>query len=190
MAKGVTETATMAGWQAEFIERFGLIVEAGFPRSTARVLGWLIVCEPPHQSADQLQSMLHLSAGSVSSAVALLIRVSFVERITFPGDRRTYYRLAPGGWNRAIHERARGLTAARVVAENALRDAGRHPRLEELRDVYAWWEARFADLVEAYDDATKNQRAGGALRVRRTRPLDGQLRTRSGGRETNGRSRR
>jgi hypothetical protein len=37
--------------EREFIERSGLFYEAaGGPRTAGRILGWLLICDPPHQS--------------------------------------------------------------------------------------------------------------------------------------------
>jgi len=63
-----------------------------------RILGWLMICEPPHQSSSDLVEKLELSAGTVSTQIRVLERVLFVERITFPGDRVSYYQLKPDVW--------------------------------------------------------------------------------------------
>lgn len=63
-----------------------------------RILGWLMICEPPHQSSSELVEKLELSAGTVSTQIRVLERVLFVERITFPGDRASYYQLKPDVW--------------------------------------------------------------------------------------------
>lgn len=67
-------------------------------RSAGRILGWLMVCDPPHRSAPELVEGLDISAGSVSTQTRLLEEIGFVERITFPGDRVTYYQLKPDVW--------------------------------------------------------------------------------------------
>ena len=67
-------------------------------RSAGRILGWLMICEPPHQSATELVAALEISTGSVSTQVRFLEELAFVERVTFPGDRVTYYQLKPDVW--------------------------------------------------------------------------------------------
>ena len=57
-----------------------------------------MICEPPYQSSSDLVEKLELSAGTVSTQIRVLERVLFVERITFPGDRASYYQLKPDVW--------------------------------------------------------------------------------------------
>jgi DNA-binding transcriptional regulator GbsR (MarR family) len=141
----------IAEWQETFVEQFGLLGDVGLPRSVTRVLGWLVVCQPRHQPAEQLQSILRLSAGSVSAATTMLVRAEIVERVTFPGDRRIYYQLPPEGWHRLIRTRVQLLARARQVAEQALDAAGEQgdERLTGMRDFYGELEA---DLVRLLDE--------------------------------------
>lgn len=67
-------------------------------RTAGRILGWLMICEPPHRSAAELVEGLDVSSGSVSTQIRLLESLNFVERLTFPGDRVTYYQLKPDVW--------------------------------------------------------------------------------------------
>lgn len=67
-------------------------------RTAGRILGWLMICEPAHQSASELVEALEISTGSVSTQVRFLEELQFVGRITFPGDRITYYQLKPDVW--------------------------------------------------------------------------------------------
>jgi DNA-binding transcriptional regulator GbsR (MarR family) len=137
-------------WKEEFVEQVGLLADSGLPRSVARVLGWLVVCQPHHQSAEQLRARLRLSAGSVSGAVAMLVRAEIVARVSFAGDRRTYYRLRPDGWQRLLRTRLQLLTEARQVAEQALVAAGDEgdERLRGMRDFYGLLEAEFVRLLD------------------------------------------
>lgn len=57
-----------------------------------------MICEPPYRSAAELAEQLQLSTGSVSTQTTNLERVGFLERVTFPGDRLTYYQMPPGVW--------------------------------------------------------------------------------------------
>jgi len=85
--------------QHEFIETMGRWWETTTGgRSAGRILGWLMICEPAHQSAPDLIEALGLSTGTVSTQIRVLEGILFVERITFPGDRATYYQLKPDVW--------------------------------------------------------------------------------------------
>ena len=168
MITTVATTTPAATWRETFVEEFGLLAEAGLPRSVARVLGWLVVCEPRYQSAEQLRTTLRLSNGSVSSAVSMLARAGFASRVSFPGDRRIYYQLQSEGWQRLLRDRVHVLGQARAVAEQALDASGdpAHARLREMRDVYGWLESTLTRLVEEYPKAART-----APRVRARHPV-------------------
>lgn len=85
--------------QHDFIEHMGRWWETGTGSRTAgRILGWLMICEPPHRSGNQLAEELDVSRGSVSTQIRLLESLNFVERLTFPGDRARYYQMKPDVW--------------------------------------------------------------------------------------------
>jgi hypothetical protein len=137
-------------WRAAFVEGFATVgYDIGLPRSMTRLLAWLVVYDPPHQSAQQIRAGLRLSAGSVSTATAGLTRIGIVERLAFAGDRRTYYRIGPGGFRSLLEARVVVLGDLRRIAQSALDAGGREPdgRLCEMRDFYAWCEGRFTELL-------------------------------------------
>ncbi len=121
----------------------------GTPRAVLRVLGWMVVCQPPEQTASDLQENLELSAGSVSAAARSLCDVGMLERSTRPGGRRIYYRLREHAWEKALAARFRALTQVRRVAERAIHAAGggADERLTQMRDTYALVEAGIDELL-------------------------------------------
>jgi DNA-binding transcriptional ArsR family regulator len=138
-------------WRAQFVEHFGVVgYDMGLPRTMTRLLGWLVICDPPHQSAQQLQRALRLSAGSVSTGLGELTRAGLVERISFPGDRHTYCRIKPNGWQQLLAARIRVLVEIRDLADRALTAAGGEAdhRLLELRDFYASFERLMAGILD------------------------------------------
>jgi DNA-binding transcriptional regulator GbsR (MarR family) len=82
--------------EKQFIEEFALYFEqSGFPRMPGRILAWLLICDPPHQSINQLVKALHASKSSVSTGIKHLIEAGFAEKMSFPGVRCDYVRLRP-----------------------------------------------------------------------------------------------
>ena len=78
----------------DFVERMGGSFESvGLTRLAGRMLGWLLICDPPHQSSDQLAVALRASSGGVSTTARQLIQYGFVERFGVPSDRRAFFRL-------------------------------------------------------------------------------------------------
>jgi DNA-binding transcriptional regulator GbsR (MarR family) len=163
------DAAEPAAWQRQFVEQVGLYADVGLPRSLARVLAWLVVCEPHHQSAEQLRAVLKLSSGAVSSATRMLVRFGIVARISFPGDRRIYYELHPDGWHRLMRIRLQELAGVRHVAEEAMQAAHGQDdeRLRGMRDFYADCEVQFAKLLNGEADAMGKQ---APVRGRRRKP--------------------
>jgi DNA-binding transcriptional regulator GbsR (MarR family) len=148
-ARRVVAKPPVPDWRQSFVEELGVLAfDVGIPRATVRVLAWLVVCDPPQQSAPGIQNALHLSAGAVSAATRTLIGIGMLERAAHPGDRHMYYQLRAGGWELALRSRLRTLTGIREVADRALLAAtGADDRLHDLRDVYAWFENRLDELL-------------------------------------------
>ncbi|HVB90857.1 MAG TPA: MarR family transcriptional regulator [Acidimicrobiales bacterium] len=147
--------APVAQWRQRFIEDLGgLVVDYGTPRAVVRVLGWMVVSDPPEQSAREIQEELTLSAGSVSAAVRMLADAGMLERVSHPGDRHIYYRLRPEGWALALAARLRSLVQLRQVADRALQAAGPEAdhRLLSMRDTYSRIEVRMAELLPQSPD--------------------------------------
>lgn len=106
--------------QMTFVEQVGRFWEAGTGSRTAgRILGWLMISDPPAQSSADLVAMLGVSAGSVSTQIRHLEQLRLVERITFAGDRARYYQLRPHAWSRLVEEELNRIVEMRKLAEAA-----------------------------------------------------------------------
>ena len=139
-----------------FVEEVGIMLEldAAAPRMVGRVLGWLLVCEPPEQSAAELADFLQASKGSISTATRVLLRLGMVERVRARGDRFDRFRVRPGAYDEAIWRQDQYTRPRRILkmGMDALADEppARRERLEDLDEMYAWWEERIAALHEEY----------------------------------------
>lgn len=157
----IEPTGPLPSWRHDFVERVAARSELGLPLSLARTLAWLVVCDPPHQSAGQLASQLRLSAGSVSTATSTLLRAGIARRRTIPGDRRTFYELDPHGWQRLLAGRLAMLTQVRVSAETALAVDGANGRLLAMRDLLVACETGLAPVL---GDGSGSSSSGGGGR--------------------------
>lgn len=140
----------------DYADEIGVFFEDnGLPRMSGRVLGWLLVCDPPHQSAEEIAAALQASRSSISMAMQLLQRNGAVERYAMPGSRRTYYRLTPGFWLREAEEKAAIAAKWRKLADRGLSiladrsDEGRQ-RLQEMHDMYAFLEEEYMRLRDTW----------------------------------------
>lgn len=59
----------------------------GVPPMTGRVAGWLLICDPPRQSAGELADALRASRSAIGGAVATLENWGFAQRSRAAGER-------------------------------------------------------------------------------------------------------
>ncbi len=147
--RGRPHNSLLPQWPSSFVEELGALgPEVGIPRAMMRVTAWMMVCDPPEQTAQAIQAGLELSAAAVSTATRQLISAGMLERVSRRGDRRIYYRLASGSWEAPLEAKLRALGRLRDVAERGIEAAaGRaDDRLLEMRDAFAW----FADQMDQY----------------------------------------
>ena len=80
----------------EFVERVARFFERdAAPRTSGRLLGLLLLA-PAELSIDEIAERLRVSRASVSTNARQLEAWRVVERVSHMGDRRDFYRLAPG----------------------------------------------------------------------------------------------
>ena len=103
----------------QFVERMGLVSEAdGLPRIAGRIFGYLLLT-PGECSLDELAAELKVSRASVSNDARRLAQMGLIERHSRPGDRRDYYRSAPGAFRRSIERRIERLRQFHAVIDTA-----------------------------------------------------------------------
>ena len=129
-------------------------LEAGAPRMVGRVLGWLLACDPPEQSAAELAHSLQASKGSISTATRVLLRMGLIERTRIMGERFDRFSALPDAWEKYLWREDQFDAPRRVlqVGLAALADEppARRARLEALDWIYAWWQQRLPALHEEY----------------------------------------
>ncbi len=142
--------------RARFVEDVALHWETyGLPRIAGRIIGLLMVCDPPQRSARQLVQQLQASKGSVSTMTRLLMASGALETTAVPGDRATYYRLAPDSFERKMQRRLEAMVGFRRLAERgaAMLEAEGSERADELRELasmYAFFEAELPGMFERW----------------------------------------
>lgn len=137
--------------QSDYVERVGRFWKSlSMGRTAGRILGWLMICDPPHQSAVELRSNLGVSAGSISTQVRLLEQLGLVERVTFSGSRASFYQLPDHVWSRSMDTEL-----VRIVQMRALAEAGsavipniRPERVTELEEVARFFAEEWPGLLE------------------------------------------
>jgi len=140
-----------------YIEEFGLLFgQFGLSRMLGRVLGVLMISDPPERSAEGLAEELGASRGSISQTTRSLIQMSLVQRWSRPGERRDYFRIKPGAWHEIMRHEMEALGSFRKTAERGLElldseNPEARRSLEEMRDFYAYWEKEMPAVLERWE---------------------------------------
>ncbi len=140
-----------------FVEEVGLLFETtGLPRMAGRVFGWLLISNPPHQSPGELATVLQASKGSISTMTRLLEQIGIIERVSLPGQRRDYFRIKLNAWSELSKRRMEQVVAFRKVAERGLlllqdEPSERLQRLQEMRDVHAFFESELPLMLDRWE---------------------------------------
>ncbi len=148
----------------EYAEEVGLYFEhLGLTRMAGRILGWLMVCDPPYQTINDLAAALQASKGSISTMTRALIQMGIVERFSIPGQRRDLYRIRSGGWASVVENGIDEYGRFRRLAERGLGLLeGESPearvRLEDMRDVYGFFEREMPGLIEKFKQERRAQK--------------------------------
>ncbi|WP_166427757.1 GbsR/MarR family transcriptional regulator [Nonomuraea mesophila] len=150
--------------ELEFVDDVAVFfAREGLPLIAGRVVGWLLISDPPEQSAAELADVLRVSRSSISSATRLLTPSGLVEGVRRRGERQEYFRIAADGWSRMVAIRYAKTAAFRELTEVGLRVlAGSAPerreRLAGVHQLYQFLEQELPALWErweAYRTATE-----------------------------------
>lgn len=145
----------------QFVEEVGLYFErVGLTRMEGRIIGWLLICDPPHQSMGDLVEALGASKSSISVSLRTLVTLYLIEQISIPGERRDYYKASADMWNRSFRARAHQLTELRQLAERGIdllaeEAPEQRRRLQLMRDHNAFMEQEFPKLLDKWDEIKK-----------------------------------
>jgi DNA-binding transcriptional regulator GbsR (MarR family) len=140
--------------EKKFADEVGVVLgQMGMPPAFGRLLGWLLICDPPAQTSTQLSEALGLSKGSVSTGMRMLERAGLVHRVPMPG-RGHAYEMAAEGLVRATDPATRfGMlrdVMSRGLAVLEDPDSERARRLRVTRDFYAFAAQRIPELMEEF----------------------------------------
>lgn len=143
--------------ELHFIEDIGLFFEQmGMPRMAGRILGVLLISDPPAQSITDLSDKLQASKSSVSIMARLLSENGLIERVASPIPRRDYYRFKPGGWIRYMRQWLGLMSALHEITERGMALIQDKPdelktRLLEAHDVFSSIEQEFPAILQSLE---------------------------------------
>lgn len=140
--------------EIHFIEDIGLYFEQmGLPRMAGRILGALLISDPPAQSITDLCERLHASKSSISIMARLLMERGLIERVASPLPRRDYYRFKPGGWTIYMRQWLGLMSGLHQITERGMLLMADKPeplkeRLNEAHDLFSNIEQEFPSILE------------------------------------------
>jgi DNA-binding transcriptional regulator GbsR (MarR family) len=144
--------------ERHFIEDISLYFEQmGLPRTAGRVLGVLLICDPPAQSLTDLCEILQASKSSISTTTRLLTEMGLIERAASPVPRQVFFQFRPGGWVVFIRQRLKLWASLHDIAERGLgllgdRDPELRGRLQEAHDMFSLIEEELPALLQRVED--------------------------------------
>lgn len=136
----------------EWVERLAKYCsdQDGVPLIAGRVLGWLMICDPPEQSAQQIAAAIGASRASLSTNLRLLSSVGFLHVLTKPASRTVYYRVDDDAWEKVVQRQIASLAALGQILHDGTPLAGSSPgrggRMAAAGEVFRW-------MREVFDNA-------------------------------------
>jgi DNA-binding transcriptional regulator GbsR (MarR family) len=152
--------------EAAFVEAVGQFLgSSGMTPMSGRMWAWLLVCEPPEQSATDLALELKASRGSISGTARLLTTAGLIRRTTRRGDRREYFSAPPGAFNALIETAGAGYGRFSNLTEQGLslmhdRSPASRARLQEVHDAFSFLASEFPTILERFHQERARASAG------------------------------
>jgi DNA-binding transcriptional regulator GbsR (MarR family) len=146
----------MTEGESAFVEEMGQVLASyGMTPMAGRMWGWLLICEPPEQTAAEIADALQASRGAISGTARILATAGMIKRSTRRGDRREYFSAPPETFDLFLEGAGRIYRRFREMAERGLeaiadRPASSRARLQELRDVFAFVEQEVPVVVDRF----------------------------------------
>jgi hypothetical protein len=140
--------------EQQFAEDAALVLaDLGLPPSYGKMLGWLLICDPPEQTLTQVADALGISKGSASTGFKLLDTGGLIRRVAAPGRRGAYYEMTPDAIIQAAASNKHRLF--RELMERGLAllsdpEGPRGDRLRVTRDFYAYIERQLPQLIAEF----------------------------------------
>lgn len=149
--------------EIHFIEDIALFFERiGMPRMAGKILGVLLIADPPAQSITDIGEKLNASKSSVSIMARLLVENGLIERVASPIPRRDYYRFKEGGWTLYMRQWMALMRELHQITERGLglmdgKPEAMKERLQEAHDLFSLLEERFPALLEHLEKERKRR---------------------------------
>jgi DNA-binding transcriptional ArsR family regulator len=152
-----------------FVDQLGRFFarQYGLPPVTGRVSGWLLICDPPEQTAAEIAEALQTSRSAVGSAIAALENQGMILRTRAAGERADRVSFHPDADVRGLEssEEFRTLLALARHGLEVLHDAppSRRARLLGAVAFYEFLLERMPALADEWRARRDAMQASGEL---------------------------
>jgi DNA-binding transcriptional regulator GbsR (MarR family) len=146
----------MTDEEVAFVDAMGQFMASyGMTPMAGRLWGYLLICDPPEQTSEEVARALHASRGAISGTVRLLEPIGFLRRTRRRGDRREYLSAPPGTFMTFVQNAAEIYRRLRLIIEQGLEAVHAKPpplreRLEEAHEFVAHVERELPAVLEGF----------------------------------------
>jgi DNA-binding Lrp family transcriptional regulator len=147
--------ANLTPEQSAFIEEMGQFLGGyGMTPMAGRMWAWLLLCEPPEQTAAEIAEALGASRGSISGTARILVQAGFIRRTKKRGDRREFFSSPPDALDSMLLNAGAIYGQLQTIAKHGLVAAGDAPgpkaRMQEFHDVITFILTELPRLIERF----------------------------------------
>lgn len=133
----------------QWVERVtAFLARDGVPPIAGRILGWLMICDPPEQSAAQISAAIGASRASLTTNMQVLTTMGVVSRRTRPGIRTAYYHVQEDAWEKVVRRQIDSLASFCKITSAGMNligpDNDRAARIREAHQTFDWMAQVFA----------------------------------------------
>ena len=151
--------------EIQFIEKYGLFFEknSSFLRIAGKIFGYLLICNPPEQTQQQIAESLNIAKGSASTIIKLLVQTQILEEFTKPNIRPKYYRIRQGGWEKLFLTKLQHLSVVRTLLGEGRNLLSKKPkelvkRIDDLDNLYDFFEKELQILISKWNKLNNNKK--------------------------------
>lgn len=140
----------------DFVDDFSLkLEELGHPRIYGQILGWLLICDPPHQSFTDFMESLDISKASVSNTTRILLEQGLIEKVRIKGERQIYFKLKEDSLMDFMEKQLQLTIELEAITAKGLELAKKENveaphRIEKANDFHRFIANQTKELIEKY----------------------------------------
>lgn len=138
--------------EKRILDEMGTMMEKiGLPKDAGRVFGWLLICDPPCQTTDEIALALEMDREIAGQMGEMLAQFGLGEKVSLP-DKQCFV-LKPV--DELMQQRMKTLGEFRKSLDEAYEAMKDQPdrvgRLKDFRDLYATFEEELPKIIERWE---------------------------------------